>query len=228
MWKYTSWAMVVPTTASAATERIASQPGTASGSWKSANGQQQPADEHAAGGEHGAGHATKSKLRVRAGARVGDRRADDGERSRNGPPAARQVDAGQYADAHESEATPTQRMRATCSCGRKRRATRNAKIGTVAWAMPATVESMCFSPQAMSQNGNAALNTPNTNVGRPAARSRDTASAPPRVHEEGEQQDARTRHLADIITLGSRSSTATLMKKYELPQSPASSSSQGT
>ena len=49
-----------------------------------------------------------------------------------------------------------------------------------------------------------------------------------RPHEEGEQQDARHGHLADIITLGSRSSTATLMKKYELPQSPASSSSQGT
>ena len=57
-------------------------------------------------------------------------------------------------------ATPTQRIRATRSCGRSQIPSTNANSGTVACAMPATDESMCFSPQAISQNGSAALNTP--------------------------------------------------------------------
>ena len=125
-------------------------------------------------------------------------------------------------------ATPAQRIGDTRSWGRKRSATTNAKIGTVAWAIPATVESMCFSPQAMSQNGSAALNSPNTNVGRPAARSCAVASAAPRVTtRKTSRSRPATSARADIITLGSRSSTATLMKKYELPQRPARRSSQG-
>ena len=125
-------------------------------------------------------------------------------------------------------ATPTHRIRDTCSCGRNRSATTKAKIGTVACAIPATVESMCFSPQAMSQKGSAALNSPKKNVGRPAARSCDTASPAPRVTTRNTRRSRPAPSaLADIITLGSRSSTATLMKKYELPQSPASRSSQG-
>ncbi len=38
-------------------------------------------------------------------------------------------------------------------------------MGTVAWAIPATLESMCFSPHAMSQNGIAALIVPSTSAG---------------------------------------------------------------
>ncbi len=39
-------------------------------------------------------------------------------------------------------------------------------MGTVACAIPATLESMCFSPHAMSQNGIAALIVPRTSAGR--------------------------------------------------------------
>ena len=104
----------------------------------------------------------------------------------------------------------------------------NAKIGTVACAIPATLDSMCFSPQAMSQKGRAALKQPNTRVARPAARSSVVDQATPFVTKRNTSSiRPATSARTHIITEGSRSSTATLMKKYELPQSPERSSTQG-
>jgi len=53
------------------------------------------------------------------------------------------------------------------------------KSGTVDWAMPAMLESMCVSPQATSPMGSAALMTPSTAHGTQAARSSRTALVPP-------------------------------------------------
>ena len=48
------------------------------------------------------------------------------------------------------------------SLGRKRIASRVTKIGTVELAIAAMPESMCVSPQAISQNGMTALIRPST------------------------------------------------------------------
>ena len=99
---------------------------------------QQAADEHAAGREHRAGRVTKSKLRVRSGTGVRERRQHHGERPCHRPPAAGQVDARQHPNADEAERDADPPDPRTRSWGKKRSATTNAKIGTVACAIPAT------------------------------------------------------------------------------------------
>ena len=51
----------------------------------------------------------------------------------------------------------------------------------VDWAIAATLESMCSSPQATSQNGAAALRTPSTTQARQDARIPVTAGPAPIV-----------------------------------------------
>ena len=48
---------------------------------------------------------------------------------------------------------PRSRFVESGSCGRNRSPSRIVKSGTVAWAIAATPESTCCSPQAISQNG---------------------------------------------------------------------------
>ena len=95
-------------------------------------------------------------------------------------------------------------------------------IGTVACAIPATLESMCFSPQATSQNGSAALITPSTRQGNHAARSWASALRPPsRQARYPSSTTPAPKPRTAISTDGSTSSTATLMKRYEAPQTAA-------
>ena len=67
------------------------------------------------------------------------------------------------------------------SWGRNLSPISSEKIGTVAWAIPAAPESMCCSPQAISQNGAAALRSPSAIASRHASRSRTTAVRVPIV-----------------------------------------------
>ena len=79
---------------------------------------------------------------------------------------------------------------------------------------------MYFSPQAMSQNGRAALKHAEHERRAPAARSSVVAQETPFVTKRNASSiSPATSARTHIITEGSRSSTATLMKKYELPQS---------
>ena len=158
MWKKTSWAIAVPRIVRAATEATVSQPGASSGSCTSASGKSSrpptsmPPVASTGPGVREAGAAHTSRRCVREG------REHDRERPRHGPPAAGKVDAGQHAHADEAQADarPTGSA-ARARAGESAEPMTNAKIGTVACAIPATLESMCFSPHAMSQNGSAAL-----------------------------------------------------------------------
>ncbi len=67
------------------------------------------------------------------------------------------------------------------SCGRNLSPIRSEKIGTVACAIPASPESMYFSPHPISQNGAAALRMPSTIACRHASRSRRKAFRAPSV-----------------------------------------------
>ena len=143
----------------------------------------------------GPGRVAKAELRVRPGAGVRERRQHDRERPRHRPPAAGQVDARQHPNADEPERDadpPDPRYVLVRAESAARRRTRRSAPSPARSRRP--LESMCFSPQAMSQNGSAALNSPNTNVGRPAARSCDVdVGGAPRHDEEDEQQQPRAR-----------------------------------
>ena len=101
-------------------------------------------------------------------------------------------------------------------------------MATVACAIPAMLESMCFSPQATSQNGTAALNAPRTKAGRQCVRSARAAGRDPIVTARYgmSRRPARSARAA-IIGAGSMSSTATLMKTYDTPQIAASRNNMG-
>ena len=84
--------------------------------------------------------------------------------------------------------------------------------------MPATLESMCFSPQATSQNGIAALRAPRITAGRQLAASSVKARRPSLTTRYAASRIPAKSARAAIIGAGSTSSTATLMSAYEAPQ----------
>ena len=97
------------------------------------------------------------------------------------------------------------------------------KSGTVAFAIAATPESMCVSPQAISVNGSAALTSPSTRPARHAPRSSAKPfRTPSRQSTTGTSSAAATASRTNIAGAGSISSTATLMKRYDAPQTNAS------
>ena len=119
-------------------------------------------------------------------------------------------------------ASPSARVLVSRSCGRKRSTSSALKIGTDACTTAASPESMCCSPQAISQNGTAALRRPSTRQWRRAARSSSSACARPKRQTTYPSSTAAARSVRNaIIGAGSISSTATLMKRYEAPQMPA-------
>ena len=77
-------------------------------------------------------------------------------------------------------ASPNARVLFSRSCGRKRSTSSALKIGTDDWTTAARPESMCCSPQAISQNGSAAFSTPRTRQCRQAARSSAVARSRPK------------------------------------------------
>jgi len=96
-------------------------------------------------------------------------------------------------------------------------------------AIAATPESTYFSPHAMRTNGNAALRKPTANALHPVPRTSATALLGPTRHASTGISTAlaRTRRK-NIIAVGSTSSTATLMKRYDAPQIAAMIASRGT
>jgi hypothetical protein len=102
------------------------------------------------------------------------------------------------------------------------------KIGTDACTTAARPESMCCSPHAISQNGIAAFTRPSTRQCCHAARSSRAARVrPSRQRTYPSRTAAAISVRAAIIGAGAMSSTATLMKRYEAPQTDARSSSIG-
>ena len=93
--------------------------------------------------------------------RVREGRDHHRQRPGDAPPAAAWMQPREHADADQAEQDPAEPLRpGRASLGWKRSASRTTKIGTVAFAIAATPESMCFSPQAISVNGIAPLATP--------------------------------------------------------------------
>ena len=124
--------------------------------------------------------------------------------------------------------TPIQRIRATGSCGRSQMPRTNANSGTVACAMPATDESMCCSPHAISQNGKRRVEDP-VDHRLPPVRAQlvPHPRRAPRREDEPEQDRAGEQRAPAISTAGATSSTPTLMKKYDEPHRAASRNSLG-
>jgi hypothetical protein len=114
------------------------------------------------------------------------------------------------------------RMPVTRSLGRKRMARSATKIGTVEFAIAATPESMCFSPQAMSVNGMAMLMRPRSAPPLPVSLIAVTAPPGPEARASTGKSAAKARiSRRHIMGAGSRSSTATLMNRYDAPQEAA-------
>jgi hypothetical protein len=122
--------------------------------------------------------------------------------------------------------TPARRLPVARSLGRKRIASRTTKSGTVAFAIAATPESMYFSPHAINVNGTAALTVPSTRPGRQAlASSLSPRPTPSRSSTNGTRSATAMTSRKNIIAAGSISSTATLMKRYDAPQTAARNAS---
>ena len=96
------------------------------------------------------------------------------------------------------------------------------QIGTVAFAIAATPESMCSCPHAISVNGTALLMMPSANARHPARRRRPTV--PRAAIRPTSTSDATTTRPA-ISVVGARSSSAISMNMNEAPQIAASESS---
>ncbi len=124
---------------------------------------------------------------------------------------------------------PSSWPRESGSWGRKRRPRTIVKSGTVDCAMAAIPESMCFSPHATSQNGTAFAIAPITSHWRHEARSSRSARVQPNDRTTYASSTAAAMPArAHIIGAGSiPPSTATLMKRYEAPQTDARSRSSG-
>ena len=103
------------------------------------------------------------------------------------------------------------------------------KSGTVDCAMAAIPESTCFSPHATSQNGTALAIAPIASHWRHEERSSPSARVQPNDRRTyANSTTAAMAARAHIIGAGSiPPSTATLMKRYEAPQTDARSSSNG-
>ncbi len=89
------------------------------------------------------------------------------------------------------------------------------KSGTLALAIAATPESMCFWPHAISVNGSALLIRPSTKARHPTCRSRPTV---PRTSIRATRNSDAITSLAAISVVGSMSSSASSMNMYEAPQ----------
>ena len=103
------------------------------------------------------------------------------------------------------------------------------KSGTVACAIAATPESTYCSPHAISQNGTAFETTPRTAHCRHAARSSESARRPPSVAARYAKRRPPASSVRPHMSAdGDRPpSTATLMKRYDEPQSDARTTSSG-
>jgi len=85
--------------------------------------------------------------------------------------------------------------------------------------MAATPESTCFSPHAISVNGSAPLITPKTSPSRQALPICVNASrVPSRAARKPTRSTAAINRRSVISTVGSKSRTPTLMKRYDAPQ----------
>ena len=83
---------------------------------------------------------------------------------------------------------PASRSPRTVSLGLKRIASRTTKIGSEAFAIAATPESMWRSPQAISVNGIAPLTTPSAKPSQPSARISPTVRCQPRCTAKDDEQ----------------------------------------
>ena len=96
------------------------------------------------------------------------------------------------------------------------------KIGTDAFAIAATPESMCFSPQAISVNGSAPLIVPKIRPSRQVLRTPASAGrTPSRTARKVSSSSPPISSRISMKKLGEKSRTPTLMKRYEAPQIPA-------
>ena len=84
-------------------------------------------------------------------------------------------------------------------------------------------------PQAMRTNGSAALRKPTAKALHPVSRTSATARLAPTCHAStGISTALASTRRKNIIAVGSTSSTATLMNRYEAPQIAATIASSGT
>ncbi len=97
------------------------------------------------------------------------------------------------------------------------------KIGAVATRIPVSEEETCCSPAAISNSGPAIWTTASSRIGATFERSPPSA---PRCAASGSSTSAASAVRTLTITAGlTSSSSASLMKRYEEPQSPESVSS---
>ncbi len=85
-------------------------------------------------------------------------------------------------------------------------------MGIDAFAIAATPESMCFSPQAISVNGIAPLTTPSAKPSQPRCRMSATVFPQPRcTASTTSSSDEASSSRSKIIAAGSNARSATLM-----------------
>ena len=218
-------ASAVPITARASTDPLSFQPGICEGSCHSPNGSS----------------TTKPPIIVLAASvrplvcatrrwpqRLPTAYATDAITTASVPAAPHQPPSGWMPASTPTPTSPTMKPASrrpwTRSLGFQRIASSTTKIGIEAFAIAATPESMCFSPQAISVNGIAPFTTPRAKPSQPTRRRSATDARQPRCA-------ARTTRITAaaipsrtiIIVAGSKALFATLMNMYEAPQNAASS-----
>ena len=191
--------------------------------------QDEPAGEHRAGRQHGAGHRLDSQLPVDSGARVAERREDDGERARDRDPAACRVETGKHGDPDESDRDPddarhADRLVRQEACGQEEREDGHGRLRDPRDARVDVLLAPRDEPErdGRVQRAEHEGRTP-VRAQRDARRGRD----PIVTARYGMSRSPARSARAAIIGAGSMSSTATLMRTYDTPQIAASRNNMG-
>ena len=123
-------------------------------------------------------------------------------------------------------ATPSKRTPVTRTSRKATKAITALKIGTDAWMIDASPESIRVSPHESSQNGIAVLMSATTTSQAAFARSwRNVSRLPTTKGTSSPSVTAARPSRPTISVAGESSRTATLMKRNDAPQSAASPSS---
>ena len=123
-------------------------------------------------------------------------------------------------------ATPSSARPVTRWSWKNANASSALKIGTDAWMIDASPESIRVSPHERSQKGTAVFSRPTTaSIGQCARRSDTVAETPSRSGTTTASVSAATPRRPETSVAGVKSRTAILMNMNELPQIRASSTS---
>ena len=166
---------------------------------------------------------------VEVGGGVGERRYDDGESARNPPPPAFGADSCEHPDAHETHGHSHQPPAAHTFArvetdGEQHHEDRHGRVGDGGHARV----DVLLAPRDQDERNRHVGDAEDEGAGSRGADLGDRLARAEPQNEEGDEHSCRKKSCRSIIAVGSISSTATLMKRYDAPQIPATMRRSGT